>query len=110
MAKSNVYEVICRECGVSVEVDGSVVRRRPEFCSRVCKTNWHNRRRQRGAVLYDLYMASRYERQFSTSEDRSPLHRMSQVAAEFRDEDRRERDGRPSWDYRSAVERIDSGS
>lgn len=36
--------------------------RRSKFCSTLCKTTWNNRRKNRGADVYDLWMAMRYER------------------------------------------------
>lgn len=55
------------------------------FCQPACKMDWHNRRRLRGALLYDLFMAARYQRDVAVSV--SATSRMSQLAAEFRERD-----------------------
>jgi predicted nucleic acid-binding Zn ribbon protein len=49
----------CRECGNAIAAD-----RKPnaKFCSDGCKAAWNNRRKKRGADIYDLWMAMRYER------------------------------------------------
>lgn len=44
----------CRECGTGFE-PGS---RSSLFCSNPCKQRFHNRRRERGAEVYDLLMAN----------------------------------------------------
>lgn len=33
-----------------------------KFCCHACGTKWNNRRKQRGAELYDLFMTMRYDR------------------------------------------------
>lgn len=48
----------CRECGSAI-VD---VRAVAVFCSSACRHAFNNRRSVRGAVLYDLWMALRYDR------------------------------------------------
>lgn len=98
----------CRECDCVLGAES--YRGRPRvFCSSVCKMDWHNRRRVRGAALYDLYMAHRYERQLAKTEALSPLHRMSVLAMQFHDEDAALRGGRPTWNYREVCERMDDG-
>lgn len=78
----------CLECGAAT-------RSRGDFCGRDCKSSFHNRRKRRGAELYDLYMAYRHDRATAT---RLGVWRiMNRMAAAFRAEDRRERDGRRSW-------------
>jgi predicted nucleic acid-binding Zn ribbon protein len=78
----------CLECGEPTKSQG-------EFCGRDCKTSFHNRRKRRGAELYDLYMAYRHER--ATVKTLGVWRIMNRMAALFRDEDRRERAGRRSW-------------
>lgn len=90
----------CRECGCQ-----TISTRKPkDFCTSACRTNHTNRRRERGAQLYDLFMAMRYERELAVK-----LHvwtTMCQLAAEWRREDERDRDGRKSWgDWRAWLEK-----
>lgn len=49
----------CRECGKPV---GPSVRFEKKFCCEPCRHSWTNRRKLRGAELYDLFMAMRYDR------------------------------------------------
>lgn len=97
----------CRECGGEFYARGTV-RRTPEFCGSGCKSEWHNRRRARGAMLYDLVMASRYERHRNGG-GRPPLVVIAQLAAQFHELDQLERSGRRSWDFDAVVDRIDRG-
>ena len=69
--------------------------RAADFCSSACRRSFNNRRALRGAELYDLVMTARFDR---------PLAKVLKVwgwiarlATSFRDEDRRDRGGRPSW-------------
>lgn len=88
----------CRECGTRFAQRGP---RAPDFCSSRCRDLFHRRRARRGAMLYDLFMAHRYERQLARS--MHLLTALNRMAAEFRDEDRRERGGRHSWRCPRAV-------
>lgn len=66
-----------------------------EFCAPACRKSWNNRRLVRGAELYDLFMALRWDRRTATG-----LHvfsALSRLAAGFRREDVDERAGRRSW-------------
>ncbi|MGW5961031.1 transcriptional regulator [Methylorubrum thiocyanatum] len=66
-----------------------------EFCGPACRKAWNNRRLLRGAELYDLFMALRWDRRAATG-----LHvftALSRLAAGFRREDTEERAGRRSW-------------
>lgn len=49
----------CRECGMRL---GSNRKPGIEFCDVKCRIAWRNRRSSRGAELYDLFMAMRYDR------------------------------------------------
>lgn len=80
----------CRECGGNHD--------RPQeaaFCCRECRQTWNNRRLKRGAELYDLFMLVRYERGLAK------LHGLwsivCRLAQAWREEDVRDRGGRPSW-------------
>lgn len=86
----------CRECGGGIVGD-----RGKEFCRAECRSAFHNRRKRRGADLYDLLMAQRFDRDAAQHEGAWSF--LCRMAAEFRAEDERERGGRRSWDSVSAV-------
>lgn len=48
----------CLECAVSIDHKDA----RADFCNDQCRKVWNNRRMTRGAELYDLFMAYRYQR------------------------------------------------
>lgn len=81
----------CLECGapfLARQADA-------EFCALACRKAWNNRRLLRGAELYDLFMALRWDRRTVTG-----LHvftALSRLAAGFRREDTQQRAGRRSW-------------
>ncbi len=81
----------CRECGCEM----TSTRKPKTFCSSECRTAHTNRRRDRGAQLYDLFMAMRYERSLAIKF--GVWTTMCQLAAEWRREDEGQRDGRKSW-------------
>lgn len=56
---------------------------------------FNKRREQRGAQLYDLYMAYRYERQ--DARDLNVQSQMNRLCMYWRTEDDQRRAGRPSW-------------
>lgn len=87
----------CLECGNRISEAG-----KPKmFCSGPCRQTFNNRRMQRGAQLYDLFMALRYERAAAT--DRGIWAIMCRVAMDFRREDEAQRAGRKSWQSMSAA-------
>lgn len=49
----------CLECGKPV---GPSMRYDKVFCCTACGTRWNNRRKNRGAEIYDLFMAMRFDR------------------------------------------------
>lgn len=60
----------CRECGSPLAAPTTAGSNRPKkarddakFCSTPCKTGWNNRRKSRGADIYDLWMSMRYCRE-----------------------------------------------
>lgn len=81
----------CLECGAAYasEKDTS------QFCSTACRRDFNNRRQQRGAELYDLYMALRFDR--GPAKMLRVLSMLNRLASIFREQDRRDRDGRRSW-------------
>lgn len=71
----------CRECGTATEST-----RKPKiFCSAVCLNTHTNRRRERGAQLYDLFMAVRYDR--AKAKDLNAWTKLCRLAESFHDED-----------------------
>jgi len=53
----------CAECGETF----AAKRDHANFCSTKCRKTWNNRRATRGAELYDLFMALRYDRKWSST-------------------------------------------
>jgi hypothetical protein len=86
-----LFRRACRECGESFGTD----RREAAFCTSPCRMKFQNRRRDRGADLYDLFMAVRYERGLAKVHGIWSL--MCRLGQHWRDEDQAERDGRQSW-------------
>ena len=78
----------CLECGAETRSKG-------EFCSALCRTAFNNRRKARGAELYDLYMALRFDR--ATATDLGVFQAINRLASVYRQQDRQERSGRRSW-------------
>lgn len=78
----------CLECGEPHGKDG-------EFCSSSCRHDFNNRRKKRGAELLDLYMAHRFDRR--AAQAAGVFQAINRLAAMYRAEDRRERNGRRSW-------------
>lgn len=85
------YSRICFECAGKFEA----LRPEAEFCGRECRNRWGNRRLQRGAELYDLFMASRFE--LEEAKSFKVWRELNRLASRFRAEDQEERAGRPSW-------------
>lgn len=100
----------CIECGAAL----SVVQRKMSryhisnqtrrHCNSKCKDAWNMRRRKRGAELYDFVMAWRFERAEATEQRFQTA--VCALASKFRQEDREQRDGRMSWDVKSANQRV----
>lgn len=78
----------CADCG-AVAPAGA------DFCTPACRHAFNNRRRLRGAELYDLYMAHRFERPVAKA--LGLLQAMNRLASDFRAEDVEKRSGRKSW-------------
>lgn len=89
----------CRWCGGQLYMkptglathNGTV----PEFCSADCRKMANNLRAMRGAQLYDLFMAMRYERDLAA--DLALWSNVCKLAQKWRMEDERHRGGRKSW-------------
>lgn len=92
----------CRECGKSLA--GLGLKPSATFCTVEHRKAFNNRRMQRGAELYDIFMALRYEREFATEHNLFTV--LSSVARAYRDSDKVLRDGRKSWNAKETVERL----
>lgn len=66
-----------------------------EFCRLECRRSFNNQRAMRGAELYDLAMATRYDRGRATT--LGCLQMMWTLCRLFREDDQRVRAGRQSW-------------
>lgn len=72
---------ICRECKCETEST-----RKPKiFCSAACRDAHTNRRKERGAQLYDLFMAVRYDR--ANAKRLNAWTKLCRMAEAFHDED-----------------------
>lgn len=92
----------CRECGKDLAPLG--LRPNAVFCSTEHRKAWNNRRAVRGAELYDLLMANRYER--DTAKAKGVWTIATNLTRAYRDSDVAMRDGRKSWDLGEALARM----
>lgn len=91
-------EKVCRECGSEL----GEVRAITMFCSNTCRQTFNNRRAQRGAVLYDLWMTQRYDR--PAAKALKILALMCALGKQYREEDiQRAGHMRKSWMDAGAV-------
>ena len=90
-------DIQCLECGQGF----SSVSDHAEFCCAPCRNAWNNRRAARGAEIYDLFMALRFERGAAKLAQVWTL--LCAVASAYRDADRVKRDGRRSWRKRRSA-------
>ena len=88
-------DLTCRECGKPLSIAKTKSGRRRIFCSIPCKKRFNNRRMQRGAQLYDLFLLLRYER--GVAQARGIWALTCELARQWRAEDVTDRDGRQSW-------------
>jgi hypothetical protein len=89
----------CRECGAPQGPEKAAA----EFCCNPCRAAWNNRRAKRGAELYDLFMALRFDRPLARK--LSLWRLICRLAAQYRAEDHDRRAGRDSWrDPRRVIE------
>ena len=88
---SRLNAATCLECGAGFDRVGT----HGAFCGTRCRTAWNNRRLARGAELYDLFMAIRFDRPRAKS--LKLWTALSRAAALFRHADLDERAGRRSW-------------
>lgn len=80
----------CLECGAPREAGAA-----GDFCATACRDAFNNRRKARGAELYDLFMVHRHERPRAV--ELRILQAMNRLASNWRQEDRDRRSGRRSW-------------
>ena len=85
---------VCAECG-SPFVAHATLARRAEFCGPGCRSAFNNRRSTRGVVIYDLFMALRYERKLAKK--LGVWRQLCRLARDFRAEDHAQRESRKSW-------------
>lgn len=90
----------CRECGAPLEGK----RQGAVFCSTEHRKAWNNRRMVRGAELYDLFMALRYDRKAAHKDGAWSV--MTNLARAMHDSDVVLRDGRQSWNLKETLERL----
>lgn len=90
----------CRECGAGL----AGMKRTAVFCSTACRKAWNNRRMVRGAELYDVFMAMRYERE--EAKQQQAFTTLANLARAYRDADVAKRAGRQSWSLREALARM----
>lgn len=82
----------CRECGLP---DWEWSRERGDFCCDACRRDWNNRRQARGAVLYDLVMALRFDRK--AAQEIKLWTIVCKFCSIWKDEDTARRANRQSW-------------
>lgn len=85
------FAKVCLECGDDFEA----LKPFGAFCCPAHRRDWNNRRQTRGAELYDLFMALRFQRGLAQALALWKL--VCRLAAAYRDEDWRDRAGRLSW-------------
>ena len=87
--RSRARRIRCRECGVVA----TVYSHKAIFCGLACAKAFNVRRQKRAVLAYDIVMSGRYERKLFPGW----MVKLCQLALEWREEDRAERDGRKSW-------------
>lgn len=86
---------MCQECGSELVIPKKAPVPAKRFCSPKCRMEFNNRRRDRGAELYDLMMIMRFERDVGKDEKIWSL--ICNQASAYRDADKSKRQGRKSW-------------
>ena len=89
----------CRECRETFAASKAAA-----FCPGTsCRRDWNNRRQQRGAQLYDVFMTMRGERQLTTDlKNNQGINLWTvacQLAADWKLEDEQQRGGRRSYQF-----------
>jgi hypothetical protein len=91
------YAGACIECGNAY----TALTREAEFCGKACRQAFNNRRMTRGAFMYDLIMAMRFDRPLAKQFKVWVM--LCRMAADFRKEDVEARAGRKSWRHPKIV-------
>lgn len=89
--KAGRFKRVCTECGAPF----MAAMAHADFCAVECRKSFNNRRMVRGAEIYDLAMALRYQRELATK--LGVLKLMWRLCQRFREEDVARRAGRHSW-------------
>lgn len=74
----------CAECGHEFHAKRPD---RAEFCSTECRSRYNNRRRDRGAMLFDLYLHHRFNRKAAAEKNLQTL--IDRMVGNWVEEDRR---------------------
>lgn len=83
------YSFTCAECGKPFKA----MQPRAAYCGAPCRRKFNNRRRDRGAVLYDALMATRFD-----PKDKRPDNGVVNALLDaYRTADTAARAARPSW-------------
>ena len=88
---SKTFKGECQECGTHFEGK----KQKAKFCSHACRMAFTNRRRDRGAELYDMFMSMRFER--GKAKDEGVWTLLCDRASAYKDSDKTLRNGRKSW-------------
>lgn len=72
------------------------------FCDRTCKQAWNNRRAQRGAQVYDLFMGLRFDREAAGAQGVWSV--MCRLASDWHEADQKA--GRRGYDMLAGLERL----
>lgn len=87
------YSGTCLECGKAFHG-----KRQPaKFCSHACRVAFTNRRRDRGAELYDIVMSLDQETRTHAIPRNAYEFGLRDLVEAWHKEDRRDRKGRQSW-------------
>lgn len=95
MTRWNATPHDCLWCGASFVAHDMAGKAR--FCCKEHKMAFNNLRQARAVQLYDLFMANAFERTTKARRTGTLRRAMDRLAARWRDEDHRARDGRQSW-------------
>lgn len=82
---------VCQWCGKDF-----AVREPSQFtCTAKHRHAFNNKRKERGAIIYDLLMVMRFDRPLASN--LGIWSKLCRILSNFRAEDHAEREGRPSW-------------
>ena len=96
MSGTTQHKISCRNCGAEFQRN----RVDQQFCKRSCGSDFHNRRKERGAIIYDLFMIMRHERKAANTI--RAWFTMTRLAMYWWQEDQ-SRSGQPSWQKAKTV-------